>query len=64
MNTKKDCYDCKHAGCDPDGPYCGHSESFKQTMYGRGFNMMRNEAANPDTAVCGSAGKFFEAKGE
>jgi len=60
--TQRDCNPCRFAGCDPDGPYCGHPESFKQTMFGRGLNMMRNEKLHPDTAACGSDGKLWEAK--
>lgn len=56
------CYNCKHAGCDPDGPFCGHPESFKQTSFGRSFNMMRNETMHPATSVCGIDGKLFEEK--
>jgi len=59
---KPDCYNCKHAGCDPDGPFCGHPESFKQTMFGRGFNMMRNNLMHPETSICGPEGKLFEQK--
>ena len=55
-----ECGSCKHAGCDPDGTYCGHLESFKQTMFGRGLNMMRNDLLYPDTAVCGLDGKLYE----
>jgi hypothetical protein len=57
-----ECGSCKYAGCDPDGTYCGHPESFKQTMFGRGFIMMRNDFAHPDTAVCGMEGKLWEEK--
>lgn len=62
MSKDRDCYDCKFAGCDPDGPYCGHPESFKQTIFGRGFNMMRNNLMYPETAVCGAGGRLFESK--
>lgn len=61
MKTR-DCYNCKHAGRDLDGPYCEHPESYKQTMFGRGFNMMRNTTLHPKTAVCGTEGKLFEPK--
>lgn len=39
----RECHACKHAGCDPDGPYCGHAEAFKKSMFGRGFNAMHND---------------------
>jgi hypothetical protein len=61
LNKERDCYQCKHAAADPDGPYCGHPESFKQTMFGRGFNSMRNPAIGPQ-AVCGLEGKLWEKK--
>jgi hypothetical protein len=33
-------------------------------MFGRGFKMMRNDIAYPQTAVCGLDGKLFQPKGE
>jgi hypothetical protein len=62
VDKERECYDCKYACCDPDGPYCGHPESFKQTGFGRGFNMMRNAKMHPETAVCGAEGDLWEAK--
>lgn len=40
---KKECYTCKHAGCDPDGVYCGSKPSFDLTMFGASPNRMHNE---------------------
>jgi len=37
---KKECYNCKHSGCDPDGPYCGHPEAFALSCFGKSFNAM------------------------
>ncbi len=62
VNSERDCNVCKYAGCDPDGPYCAHPKSFEQTMFGRGFNMMRNATLHTSTAVCGPDGKLFEPK--
>lgn len=54
-SADKTCFSCKFAGCDPDGTYCGHDQSFAQTGYGLSLRAMR---AGP----CGADYKLWEVK--
>lgn len=53
-------HSCKHCGWDPDGHYCGHAESIKQTMFGRGLRAMRDPVVGKAEAVCGPDAKLWE----
>ena len=56
-NRERECHRCKHAGADPDGPYCGHPKSFEKTMFGCGFQRMHDEGLCTNDAK-----ELFEAK--
>lgn len=60
----KECRDCKHAGFDMDGPYCGHSESFKISMFGVGFSRMRSSVKTETDGKCGPDGELWELKND
>lgn len=55
----RDCNQCRHAGCDPDGPYCGHPHALKITGFGKSF------AAMHELALCDRRrAQLFEQKHE
>jgi hypothetical protein len=56
----RECRDCKYASADPDGPYCGHPESFKISMFGGGLGRMRSSMKTETDGKCGPDGELWE----
>ena len=52
----KDCRRCRFAAVDPDGGYCAHEQSLKESMgFGRSWATARREGN-----FCGPNGKLWQ----
>lgn len=58
--VEADCRTCKHAGADPDGPYCAHPEVLKK--FPSGLNLASQSTPRWQEDECGKAGRWWAQK--